>query len=327
MQTQAFREYLTARQFQSAEIDSQVAFVQRIEGNLQYKMPSCSLEDLNQASTQDLVNDLIDQGENSIENLQYLARYAWAINNQDMYNALFEMLDGCEAMDNLYKKLGDYAGEDLREIIFEEMPLPPLGLSRREKSRYTYRIMHRMKLIFEEKTIKDLLKDCLRDLPDSLYGDEKKDYYDLCDGDIDRYLILKGERFLQNLVNCKLEGKTFFGQVITDEVIKFVKENPQIGQGVREGSIIFETKIPYNTQAYLLSSDYDEKRYHYCHCPWAKESLKTGALLVPACFCQCSAGFHKKRYELIYEQPLKAEVIQSVLRGDMVCQFAIHLPE
>jgi len=253
MQTQAFREYLTARQFQSAEIDSQVAFVQRIEGNLQYKMPSCSLEDLNHASTQDLVNDLIDQGENSIENLQYLARYAWAINNQDMYNALFEMLDGCEAMDNLYKKLGDYAGEDLREIIFEEMPLPPLGLSRREKSRYTYRIMHRMKLIFEETTINlngPIIINTKEKFGKQIGGDiitNKKTFlyikaFELAEGDS---LALLKENFIANHPDHQLKVQQI-KKVYTDlKVNKYVQD--EISKYYNQ-SLIYLEKIKVDDQ-------------------------------------------------------------------------------
>jgi predicted hydrocarbon binding protein len=44
-------------------------------------------------------------------------------------------------------------------------------------------------------------------------------------------------------------------------------------------------------------------------------------------FCQCSAGFHKKPYEIIFGQPVKAEVLESVLKGDDICRFAIYLPD
>jgi hypothetical protein len=47
---------------------------------------------------------------------------------------------------------------------------------------------------------------------------------------------------------------------------------------------------------------------------------------VSAQFCRCSAGFHKKPWEVIFDQKLEAEVLESVLQGDMRCRFAIHLP-
>jgi hypothetical protein len=30
---------------------------------------------------------------------------------------------------------------------------------------------------------------------------------------------------------------------------------------------------------------------------------------------------------MAFDQPLKAEVVESVLKGDLWCKFAIHLPE
>jgi len=61
--------------------------------------------------------------------------------------------------------------------------------------------------------------------------------------------------------------------------------------------------------------------------PWAKESLRHGALTVAPMWCQCSAGFHKRPFEVIFGQPIHAEVLQNVLQGDPVCRFAIYLPE
>jgi hypothetical protein len=64
----------------------------------------------------------------------------------------------------------------------------------------------------------------------------------------------------------------------------------------------------------------------YCHCPWARESLRQAEGPVPAAFCRCSAGYHKKPWEVIFGQPLEADVLESVLQGDLRCRFAIHLP-
>jgi hypothetical protein len=80
------------------------------------------------------------------------------------------------------------------------------------------------------------------------------------------------------------------------------------------------------TKEYLAETDEQMRRYYYCHCPWVKEALKTDDARIPPTFCSCSAGFHKKRWEVIFDQPLRAEIVESVLKGDMWCQIAIHLP-
>lgn len=326
MQEKVFRDYLISRNFLEEEIDAQVSFIDRLEKYLQKIVTAWTLEDINGACAQTIVDDLIDRGDNSLENLQAIARYAWAVRNDSLYAAIFRMLDGYEAMDQLYMKLAAFAGEDLRDIIFEDMPLPPLGLSRQEKSRYTYRLINRMETIFEESSTREILKECLRILPDALYEPDKR-MFKACQGDIDKYLEQKGKRLIENLEGHRDRGELFFGQEIDDAVIEFVKSNPQIGQGQRKGKVIIETKIPYNTKAYLAETDLKKKLYHYCHCPWARESLRNRNFTVSSTFCQCSAGFHKKRYEAIFDQPIQAEVLQSVLNGDPVCQFAINLPD
>lgn len=69
------------------------------------------------------------------------------------------------------------------------------------------------------------------------------------------------------------------------------------------------------------------ERGYYCHCPWVKESLRDDTVRVPPVFCNCSAGFHKKPYEVIFGRTLRAEVLECVLAGDPWCKFAIYLPE
>lgn len=43
-------------------------------------------------------------------------------------------------------------------------------------------------------------------------------------------------------------------------------------------------------------------------------------------FCNCSAAFAEKSWEIIFGQPLVADIAEFVLNGDPWCVFAIHLP-
>ena len=327
MRDKEFREYLITRGLDEKTADQQVEAVRKMEAQLQTQVPGWSLEDLNFAAGQELVDGMIDRGENTMENLLALVRYAKVIDNRELFVVIFQMLDGYEVMDNLYKKLAEVVGEDLRDGIFEDLPLPPLGLSRYEKAHYTARIMSRMEEVFGTSTTRDLLQDCLRDLPEEYYPEERSDFYEVCEGDMDRYLVYRGDKFVELLRGYQERDELFFGQEITDEVIAFVANDPEIGGGVRGGNLIYETKIPYNTKAYLEADDPEMKRYHFCHCPWAKESIRKSTVTVSPTFCQCSAGFVKKPFDVIFGQSLQADVLESVLQGDDVCRFAIHLPE
>jgi hypothetical protein len=43
-------------------------------------------------------------------------------------------------------------------------------------------------------------------------------------------------------------------------------------------------------------------------------------------FCNCSGGYYKNYWEAVFDQPVKVELLESVLMGDQVCKFALHLP-
>jgi hypothetical protein len=270
-------------------------------------------------------NVLMKDGLNTWDNYLALARYGQFLKNNEVYAAVVELLDGSEVMHSLYEKLGALVGEKTRDDIFSGIDLPPLGIPSSEKPRVTYAVMERLEQRLDPDTCERLLSGCLRRLPDESYLDFRKRYVE--SKNLDEFLVRKGREYVALLEQIKREGKLYFTQEITDEVIEFVRSNPAIAQGIREGSILYEIKIPYMTKEYLAETDEKMKRYYYCHCPWVRESIRTGEVAVSPTFCLCSAGFVKKPWEVAFGQTLKAEVIESVLKGDLWCKIAIHLPE
>jgi hypothetical protein len=97
--------------------------------------------------------------------------------------------------------------------------------------------------------------------------------------------------------------------------------------GKKEGETIVATKIPKSglIREYFAEIDPVKKRAIYCHCPRIRDALKTGTL-ISATYCYCGAGYYKGIWEEILQQPVKVELLESVLKGDDVCKVAIHLP-
>ncbi|MFW9794379.1 MAG: hypothetical protein ACFFEE_08760 [Candidatus Thorarchaeota archaeon] len=91
----------------------------------------------------------------------------------------------------------------------------------------------------------------------------------------------------------------------------------------REGSIIYSEKGPSNPTAYKAAKTEAEKRRAYCFCPLIRNCLDE----TPEIFCNCSAGWPKQLWEGILDRPLRIEIEKSLLKGNDVCEFAIHLPE
>jgi hypothetical protein len=314
-----FRAYLQERKIPEDEITASLQLAERFKQFAQNSTQP-SKEDLLAFSSQ-----LIANSENTIASYYALARYAYFTENHAVYIATVDLLDGAEAMDNFYQKAESVLGSERRDAIFEGVSLPDLGLPNPEKVEITRKVMPRLVELADPQECEQILSDSLRDLEDSWHTDDKN-LYEEC-ASLDEFLDKSAQSFIALLEKLRDEGKPFFTQFITDEVVEHVRDEPLIARGVREGDILYEVKIPHQTSKLLAASDEAEKRYHYCHCPWVKESLKNGASDIPATFCNCSAGFHKKRWEIILGQKLKADVIESVLQGDDWCKIAIHLPD
>jgi hypothetical protein len=267
---------------------------------------------------------LVEEGNNTEDNYITLIRYCRFIQNHDMYVALMELVDGGEVGGNLYRKVGKRFGKQLRREIFAGIGVAPYGTPTPEKPAYLQPVIERLESKIGKDACADFLSAGLRTLPTSYFLGERRKYKQAAD--IDEYLRQRKEGFVAQLEACLREGRPFFAQEITEEVIAFVRSDPEIGGGRREGNIIYETKIPYMTQKYLAETDPSLRRYYYCHCPWAREAIKHGDVRLAETFCNCSGGFHKKTFEVIFKQALKVEVLESALKGDDRCRFAIHLP-
>jgi hypothetical protein len=324
MDKEGFRAYLLERKLPKEQLDPFVALVERFEGFLDNAGRSGSLESATTADLNAFSAALIAEGENTWDNYIALLRYAAFAKDRPFFVAVMEYLDGHEALANLHKKIGEALGEAKRDELFAGVDLPPLGTPNTEKPYLTETVVGRLEAA-DAETCGAILASGLRDLEDASYEGVKAVFAKA--GSVDAFLKVRRENFLAELEKHKRDGTWWYVQVITDEVIDYVRRHPEVSTGVREGNIVYEAKIPYMAKEYLAETDERMKRYYYCHCPWVRESLRAGDVAVSPTFCNCSSAYHKKKWEVIFGQPLRAEVVETVLRGDPWCKFAIHLPE
>lgn len=110
-----------------------------------------------------------------------------------------------------------------------------------------------------------------------------------------------------------------------DAVIEFMDQDPGWGQRpLRQGNVIYSSKAPRDPQGHEKAKDEAEKRKAYCFCPLVRNHLDEG---MPITFCYCGAGWYRQQWEGAVGKPVQIEIVKSVLQGDDVCQFAIHLPD
>ena len=320
MDVEGFRAYLVERGFGEDEVDGLVAVAERFDryaGSSNGPSLATQLDAFSQI--------LIDEGGNTDRVFWALALYGRFTGDDPLYRAILAFLDGAEALGNLHDRLGAELGEAERDRVFDGIALPPLGTPADRLPEYTERVMTRLEEQVDRGVVEAVLSECLRDLDDAWFVEARDRYEEL--GDVDAFLEWRREQLIETLERCHHERRPWFAQEITEAVLEYVREHPEISSGVRVGDEIVEVKIPHMTDRWLSADDDRERRYHYCHCPWVKETLRDDRVEIPAVFCACSAGFHKRFWEVVLGRPLTAEIRESVLAGDDRCTIAIRLPD
>lgn len=110
-----------------------------------------------------------------------------------------------------------------------------------------------------------------------------------------------------------------------DAVLAFMDGDPVWQDGPRrEGHTIYAAKKPVNPQAHAEAQTEAEKRRAYCYCPIVRNHMDQG---MPRSFCYCGAGWYRQQWEGATGRPVTVEIVKSVLDGDDVCEFAVHLAD
>jgi hypothetical protein len=268
-----------------------------------------------------LIAHTIRDQKNSEENLLALLRYSRFACNREAEVLLLEVIGGSKVMNILSETLRQVAGDKKHDDIFGGLEIPPRGTLSKDRPQFTEEFMERLQSRLDEKTWKELLLSGPHAHPREEFLSDRRAF--LASKSIDDYLERRHREFTDLLSRHMREETLFYTQEIDEAVLEYIRSNPI---EVREGDMIQITKIPYMTKEYLREKDERKKRYYYCHCPWARESIMSG-IEIPPGFCYCSAGHAKRPWDVIFEQPVQAEVLETVLKGDMVCRFSIRIPK
>jgi hypothetical protein len=87
------------------------------------------------------------------------------------------------------------------------------------------------------------------------------------------------------------------------------------------------TKIPNLPKEYLKERDPKLRRFYACHCPLARTAIRDGKPTIPSLFCYCSGGFEKFHFDTVFGEPTEVELLESALKGDQRCRFAVTIPK
>jgi len=322
MNKEQYINYLKSRNFTDDLINNSIKDVLVFESVLNRE--NLSLNDLTNNNVQKYIDHLIENRMNSLSTLIALGRYFYAIGLDELYIYFTSLLGGIGVYDNIKKRVKELAGEEVSTSIFTDLNIPPLGSSPVKYLPVTEELMKRMKSNLSTRIYQKALAGNNHEiLAESFY--EYKEIFKKS-GNIDEFLKNHHGRSIKTLTQYCQEGKIWFEQKITPEVIEFVSNNQEILSGVRKGNYIYVSKIPYQPAQYLYETNEKNKRYLACHCPLARESIMSDSKSMDYEWCYCSAGFEKFMFDIIFEEDTEVEVLESVLRGDLRCRFAIKIP-
>ena len=323
MDKAGYRTYLEQANVDGERLEKMLTAVEAFETFTQDQ--GQTLETAGEETVHAFANQLIEEGRN--ERLSFVALYYYGVftKNNTFLVPVLELLDGFEILPNFHKAVAAELGEEARDAIFEGVELPAMGTPPVEWMKTMAAVFPRLEAAADHQAVLRILDSGLRDLRDEYYADTKKRFEE--SESLDAFLEDRGKRHLETLRKHRDEGTPYFTQMITDEVIEFVEAHPEIGRGVRQGNTIIEVKIPHMSPEYLAATEPRMKQYHVCHCPCVKESILRDDIKMSPTVCSFCPSFNKKPWEVIFGQRLEAEVLESALRGDLWCKFAIHLPE
>jgi hypothetical protein len=319
-----FRNLLLERKLPEEVIEANISYVKEFSKFLNKK--SMNIDNANTDEIQKYVSNLREIKNDKIkENLLGIVRYYIFKDNKKMIIHILEMIDGIEVMKILKDEVEKELGEEMRDKIFADIELPVIGTDQKEKILVTKEVMERMDSLVEKEKCHKIMTSGLHRLGKEGLLRQREKY--LKAENIDDFLVKQRKDFLERLENHKKNNTLFYTQEIDDEVIEHIRNDPTIEYGTRVGDKVICSKIPYMTKKYLHEKDERMKKYYYCHCTWVREAIKTGKVKISPTFCACSAGFYKQQWDVILDQPVRVDVLETILDGDPVCKFAVHLPK
>lgn len=207
------------------------------------------------------------------------------------------------------------AGEDVRRQVMKGSEELSADTSSEEIIAWSRIAMDRMDTLLDEDTRKETMTRCACHYPREQLQDVRQLFEKT--GDVDAVLEVLRDRF-----TCFLRDVLGAGE----EMIEDILDRGWGLAGILEGSTVIATKIPKSgfLLEYMAEKDPVKKRRLYCHCPRIRDVIESGETISPT-YCYCGAGFYKDIWECILSKPVDVEIRKSLLNGDDVCSFAIHL--
>lgn len=322
MREEQYIGYLRSRDETDEAIESAVAYLKEFEKHLAVRGKNLERLDVDDVKQYAVV--LIAEKKNTMDRLLALARYVYITGQNQVFIYFTAMLGGREVLPSISRRLASIAGEATRDEVFKGIELPPLGSPPDVYPLVTSHLVTNLMKLGPEVS-HDVLAGNHHDIPLRSFDKHKEWLREA--GSIDGFLKRVHSEAVAELEHYMKEGKVWYEQEITPGIVEFVRGNQEVLSAARDGAYLYITKFPYSPKEWLQETDGVMKRYYGCHCPLARSAIIRGEPEIPLDWCYCSGGYAKLKFDVVFEQPTKVEVLESVLAGDDRCRFRVKIPE
>jgi len=319
MREKEFAEYLRGRKMSDLDTRAAVGYVREFERHLGGPYEGAGVEDVKAYASH-----LISEGGNSEARLLALARYSNFADMRDVWIFWAAVLGGRTIYQSIRERLGQLAGDGTVEEVFGGLETPPLGSPPEAYPEATAELMRRLMELGPSVYRRALAGNHHRVPVERFLGNREK-LKEL--GGLEAFLRWDHGRAVAELEEYAESGRVWYEQVITPEVVEWVRGNQEVLSAALRDGKLYVTKIPYAPAEYLEEKDPTMRRFYACHCPLARMAILAGGPEVPMDWCYCSAGFEKLPYDVLLGEELEVEVLESAIGGSDRCRFAITLPE
>jgi len=318
----AFGAYLQGAGMNAQDIGAAVEAVEKMKTFM--LMRGQTFEQSELSDLKDYLAALVRNRGNTTSALAVLGRYSTFTGKKEFAIYLMPLAGAPDLYRRLSERVASMTAAGVRDSVFGEVVIPPRGSPPEQYPPVTGAIVRRLEQLLDPASCRSLLAGNMHGIPAEAFAGAKARFQ--AASGLDEFLDDEHRRKVADLELRMEQGRLFYEQEITPEVLEWVRSNKEVMSGERSGDRIYVTKIPFAPDAYLRETDPVMKRYYACHCPLAREALRSGSTLISPTWCYCSAGFAKLKYDVIFGQDTEAELLESPFNGDARCRFAIVIP-
>ena len=323
MKEKKFKEYLKGRKQDDEAIRSAVGYVREYERSL--KAQGVSLDSVTVDDMKQYVSELMARGENTFERIVALQRYLNIIDRREAAIHLYFVLSASLIYGSISERLAKLTDGETRDRVFCRVNVPPIGAPTEAFPPVTRQLVDSLGEELSPEVYRSVLAGNHHRVPEESFSRHREWLREA--GSIDGFLVKVHDEAVAEITRYMEEGRIWYEQEITPEVVELVRGNQEILSAVRDGEWLYETKIPFAPKDWLVEKDPLMKRFYACHCPLARSAIISGEDDVPLDWCYCSGGYEKFMFDVVFGAETEVEVLESAVAGSPRCRFRIRIPE